>query len=224
MWQQSGDYFRFQTEFRSTYGKSALFHSIVSRSEFAKFRCVLHSSIACQGDQGSPKNMLNCGNNMIRSWLKVLKQTLIELGRKGICKMHPWARLDRKIVFPNMEICIIKIKKVVIPSYLYNGNSWPTNLGFMLCHSLLMGVLRCHYSDVIMSGMVSQITSLAIVYSTVYSGAQMKENSKAPRHWPLWGEFTDDRWIPRTKCQLRQKCFHLMASSCSYCMLRSNFL
>ena len=30
---------------------------------------------------------------------------------------------------------------------------------------------------------------------------QIKENIKAPRHWPLWGEFTGDRWIPRTKGQ-----------------------
>ena len=35
----------------------------------------------------------------------------------------------------------------------------------------------------------------------------------APRHWPLWEEFTGDRWIPRTKGQLRGKCFHLMTSS-----------
>ena len=26
-------------------------------------------------------------------------------------------------------------------------------------------------------------------------------NIKAPRHWPLWGEFTGHRWISRTKCQ-----------------------
>ena len=26
-----------------------------------------------------------------------------------------------------------------------------------------------------------------------------KENIKAPRHWPLWGESTGDRWIPLTK-------------------------
>ena len=26
--------------------------------------------------------------------------------------------------------------------------------------------------------------------------AQIKENIKAPRHWPLWGEFTGGRWIP----------------------------
>ena len=31
--------------------------------------------------------------------------------------------------------------------------------------------------------------------------AQIKENIKAPRHWPLWGEFIGDRWIPRTKGQ-----------------------
>ena len=42
-----------------------------------------------------------------------------------------------------------------------------------------------HYSDVIMDAMASQNTSLTIIYSTVYS--QIKENTKAPRHWPLWG-------------------------------------
>ena len=28
--------------------------------------------------------------------------------------------------------------------------------------------------------------------------AQIKENKKAARHWPLWGEFTGYRWMPRT--------------------------
>ena len=36
---------------------------------------------------------------------------------------------------------------------------------------------------------------------------------KAPRHWPLCGDFTGDGWIPRTNGQLRGKCFHLMTSS-----------
>ena len=37
-----------------------------------------------------------------------------------------------------------------------------------------------HYSDIIMSMMVSQITSLTIVYSTIYSGAdQGKHQSSA---------------------------------------------
>ena len=44
--------------------------------------------------------------------------------------------------------------------------------------------------------------------------AQIKENIKAPRHHPLWEEFTGDRWIPRTKGQQRGICFHVMTSSC----------
>ena len=59
-------------------------------------------------------------------------------------------------------------------------------------------LIRLHHIDVIMRVMASQITSLMIVYSTVCSG---RENIKAPRHWPLWGEFTGGRWIPRTKNQ-----------------------
>ena len=51
-----------------------------------------------------------------------------------------------------------------------------------------------------MSAMASQITSLTIVYSTDYPVAD-KENTKAPRHWPLCGESTGDRWIQCTKDQ-----------------------
>ena len=51
-----------------------------------------------------------------------------------------------------------------------------------------------------MSPMASQITSLAIVYTTVIQ-AQIKENIKALRLWPLCGKFTGDRWIPRTNGQ-----------------------
>ena len=49
--------------------------------------------------------------------------------------------------------------------------------------SLQLLALLWHYSDVIMSVVASQITSFTIVYSTVYSG--IKENIKAPPHWPL---------------------------------------
>ena len=41
--------------------------------------------------------------------------------------------------------------------------------------------------------MTYQITSLTIVYSTIYL-----ENIKTPRHWALWVEFTGDRCIPVT--------------------------
>ena len=70
---------------------------------------------------------------------------------------------------------------------------------------------RNHYSDVIMGSIASQITSLTNISSNVYSGTD--QNIKAPRHWPLCGKFTGDRWIPRTKGQKPGKCFHLMTSS-----------
>ena len=54
-----------------------------------------------------------------------------------------------------------------------------------------------------MGAIASQITSLTIVYSTVYSDADQRK--KGPRHWPLCGEFTGDRWIPRTNAQKRGK-------------------
>ena len=42
----------------------------------------------------------------------------------------------------------------------------------------------CHYSDVIMSTMTSQITGVSVVYLTVSSGAEQK-NIKVPRYWPF---------------------------------------
>ena len=51
--------------------------------------------------------------------------------------------------------------------------------------------LTLHYNDVIISAMAYQITSRTIIYSTVYSDRDQR-NIKAPRHWPLCGEFTGD--------------------------------
>ena len=76
----------------------------------------------------------------------------------------------------------------------------------------LCGIYVSHYSDAIMSAMASQITSVSIVYWTVVR-VQIKENIKAPRYWPLWGELIGGRWIRRTKGQKRGKCFRLMTSS-----------
>ena len=47
-----------------------------------------------------------------------------------------------------------------------------------------------------MGPMASQITSLMIVYSTVYSGEDKKQNIKASRHWPLCGDFTGTGEFP----------------------------
>ena len=57
-----------------------------------------------------------------------------------------------------------------------------------------------HYSDVIMRAMVLKSPASRLVIQP-FVQAQIKENTKAPRHWPLWGESTGDRWIPLTKGQ-----------------------
>ena len=63
-----------------------------------------------------------------------------------------------------------------------------------------------------MSLMASQITSLTIVYSTVYSVIDLRKHQSSASLAFVWG-IHRDRWIPRTKGQLRGKCFHLMTSS-----------
>ena len=69
-----------------------------------------------------------------------------------------------------------------------------------------------HYIDVIMTTMASQITSLTVVYSTVYSDADERKHQSSTLLAFVWG-IHRGRWIPRTKGQLRGKCFHLMTSS-----------
>ena len=39
------------------------------------------------------------------------------------------------------------------------------------------------------------------LFTQPFIRVQIKENIKAPRHWPLCGEFTGDRWISRTNGQ-----------------------
>ena len=72
--------------------------------------------------------------------------------------------------------------------------------------------IELHYDGVIMTTMASQITSLTVVYSTVYSDADQRKHQSSASLAFVWG-IHRDRWIPRTKGQLRGKCFHLMTSS-----------
>ena len=71
----------------------------------------------------------------------------------------------------------------------------------------------CHYNGVIITTMASHITGLTVVYSNVYSGPDQRKHQSSASLAFVWG-IHRDRWIPRTKGQLRGKCFHLMTSSC----------
>ena len=92
-----------------------------------------------------------------------------------------------------------EVSTLPIERFLYGVSFY----GNVTCQGLfwVLPIINClHYNDVIMGAMASQITSLAIVYSTIYSGAdQRKHQSSASLAFVR--EFTGDRRIPRTKGQ-----------------------
>ena len=83
----------------------------------------------------------------------------------------------------------------------------------MFCEISSVMMFDDSITDVIMITIASQITSLTVVYSTVYSDADQRKHQSSVSLAFVWG-IHRDRWIPRTKGQLRGKCFHLMTSSC----------
>ena len=66
--------------------------------------------------------------------------------------------------------------------------------------------MKCYYHaahmhvtvpDISLQWRHNDVTSPASqLFAEPFIQAQIKENIKAPRHWPLWGEFTGDRCIP----------------------------
>ena len=103
-----------------------------------------------------------------------------------------------------MDILMVRDYFITTFSFLPTSITYPDAL-VLLCYI-------SHYNDVIMTTIASQITSLAVVYSTVYSDADQRKHQSSESLAFVWG-IHRDRWIPRTKGQLRGKCFHLMTSS-----------
>ena len=64
--------------------------------------------------------------------------------------------------------------------------------------------LNIHYIDVIMTKIAPQITSLTVVYSTVYSDADQRKHQSSASLAFVWG-IHRDRWIPRTKTNYAEK-------------------
>ena len=58
-----------------------------------------------------------------------------------------------------------------------------------------VNTIPAHYGDVIMGAIASQITSLTIVYSTVYSDADQRKHQSAASLAFVRG-IHRDRWIP----------------------------
>ena len=75
-------------------------------------------------------------------------------------------------------------------------------------------VMDKHYNDVIMTTIASQITSLTVVYSTVYSDADQRKHQSSASLAFVWG-IHRDRWPVNSphKGPVTRKMFHLMTSS-----------
>ena len=69
-----------------------------------------------------------------------------------------------------------------------------------LVHKPSCSCTHLHYHDVIMTTVASQITSLTVVYSTVYLGADKRKHQSSASLAFVRG-IHRDRWIPRTKGQ-----------------------
>ena len=97
---------------------------------------------------------------------------------------------------------IIQYRYICKHTIIYQNRFW---------HRSIMTFYR-HYIDVIMTMMASQITSLTVVYSIGYSDADQRKHQSSASLGFVRG-IHRDRWISRTKGQLRGKWFHLMTSS-----------
>ena len=86
------------------------------------------------------------------------------------CQCHPWTKTSENS---------IKIWKL----------SFTKGVGNVVCK------MRVHYNDVIMGMIASQITSLTIVYSTVYPDADQRKHQSSASLDFVRGIH---RWIPRT--------------------------
>ena len=79
----------------------------------------------------------------------------------------------------------------------YQGSAILAIMQKGICH----GYGFIHYSKVIMGAIASQITSLTIVYLIVHSDADQRKHQSSVSLAFVCGEFTGDRWIPRTNGQ-----------------------
>ena len=144
-----------------------------------------------------------------------------------LCAVLFWLYAPFKLATYGIHVftrIIDSYKKLHIVQWLFSPQGFAT---IMLTHSPMVHSCSIvtlppqHYDDVIMTTIASQITSLTSVYSNVYSDADQRKHQSSASLAFVWG-IHRDRWIPRTKGQLRGKCFHLMTSSWKTGILRED--
>ena len=120
--------------------------------------------------------------------------------------------MQTSVFLSTLALPTIEIGKCAFSNFLPEVSHHQSVISQPLSQCWLIGSIKHHSNDVIMSAMVSQITVVSIVCSTVRSGTDQR-NTKAPRHWPLLGELVTGGF-PSQRAS-NTECFHVMTSSCS---------
>ena len=127
-------------------------------------------------------------------------------------KSHAWMFFLIKM-YCNMKCLIIQAPPICFAISLQLVNV-KYSFRYFLAHTHVLWYIMCYIVTVTSKRARWRPKSpVPRLFTQTFIQAHIKENIKAPCHWPLWGEFTDDRWIPLTKGQWRGKCFNLMTSS-----------
>ena len=110
--------------------------------------------------------------------------------------------LDSKKIHAQSGIKLVQAKKAKNAGSLASVSE--VQHGLWVQHSVNRRNPQAHYNDVIMGAMASQITSLTIVYLTVYSGAEQRKHQSSAslafvRGIHRWPVNSRHRWIPHTK-------------------------
>ena len=126
---------------------------------------------------------------------------------------------EMQVNFPNILLEKFCLK---MPLAIYRRKHFSTIVSHLILRGQIdagdewsIAILPCIGDDVTLTSWWARwrLKSPALrLYALPLVQVQIKENIKAVRLLPLWGEFTGDRWIPRTKGQQRGKSFHLMTS------------
>ena len=100
---------------------------------------------------------------------------------RHICRLFLHAQIGAKAIFAS-----------------HDNRAWIS----IFCHPVFTALrvrkLHPHYNNVIMGAIASQISSLTIVYSIVYSDADQRKHQSSASLAFVWGM---DRWIPRINGQ-----------------------
>ena len=142
----------------------------------------------------------------LKIWWRHNMETIYAI--PAFCEWNPTSLVD----FPYKGQVMLSLDEPMLTNHLWGlaAFSWGQFLRKSSRYKSLKWVW--HYIDVIMTTIASQITSLMVVYSIVYSCADQRKHQSSASLAFVRG-IHRDRWIPRTKGQLRGKCFHLMTSS-----------